>query len=465
MTVLSAQATENDIAPSNANALYQKHCAKCHGKDLTGGNAQSMVDAAWQFGRTDGDLFRNIKFGISAVGMPDYQSALTDTQIRELVDFIKDAQDQLGVERPPIPDELQTRHYDVAVDKWITEGLEVPWSLVFLDDRTALITERPGRLRVVIDGQLHPEAIRDTPQVLADGQCGLLDVAVDPSYADNGWIYLSYGHAIDDEQDRDARVMLRVVRGRVRDHAWVDQQTVFEAPAKSYTNTRIHLGSRMAFDHEGRLLFTIGDRGAMDEAQDPHKPNGKTHRVWPDGTIPDDNPFADGEHGMPSVFTYGNRNSQGLAVHPTTGVIWATEHGPMGGDEVNILRSGKNYGWPLASYGIDYNGTIITENLQLDGTEQPVLYWVPSIAVCGTRFYTGDEFPRWEHNLLVGGLGHEELRRLVVADDRVIHQELMLKNAGRVRDVQCDPSGAVYVVLNKPDVVLKLTNAGQTLRQ
>jgi glucose/arabinose dehydrogenase len=240
---------------------------------------------------------------------------------------------------------------------------------------------------------------------------------------------------------------------------------VYEADPKFYSNTRHHYGSRLAFDHDGHLLISIGERGAMHDAQEPKKPNGKIHRVWPDGSIPEDNPYADGKDGLPSVYCYGNRNPQGLAVHPETGEIWETEHGPMGGDEVNLIEAGKNYGWPIASYGIDYNGSIITENLEVAGTQQPVHYWVPSIAVCGTRFCTGDAFPRWHHNLLVGGLGHEELRRLVIADGRVIHQELLLKNAGRVRDVACDPSGNVYVVLNNPDIVIKLTNQGRALRQ
>ena len=424
-----------------------------------------MVDGVWQFGRSDFDLMRNIKFGISSVGMPDYSNSLSDQQIRQVMDYIKSAQDRLGVERPPIPEMLATRHYDVGVTKWIAEGLEVPWSLVFVDDETAFLTERPGRLRVVLHGQLHADAIRDTPKVLSAGQGGLMDVALDPDYAENGWVYLCYSHSLDGNSGRDARAMTRVVRGRIRDHAWVDQEVVFEAPAQFYSNTRHHYGSRLAFDHEGHLLFSIGERGAKEQAQDPHRPNGKIHRVWPDGSISEDNPFADGQEGMASVFCYGNRNPQGLAVHPTTGEIWETEHGPMGGDEVNIICAGKNYGWPVASYGIDYNGTIITENLEVEGTEQPVLYWVPSIAVCGTRFCMGEEFPRWQYNLLVGGLGHEEVRRLVIADSRVIHQELLLKNAGRVRDVACDKSGAVYVVLNNPDIVLKLTNQGRALRQ
>ncbi|MCO6045661.1 PQQ-dependent sugar dehydrogenase [Aeoliella sp. ICT_H6.2] len=459
-----AQGPSNETL-QEGEQIYMQRCAQCHGKDLTGGNAQSMVDGVWQFGRGDGDLMRNIKFGISSVGMPEYKDVMSDRQIRAVIAFMKEAQNRAGVERPPLPEKLLTRHYDVGVEQWIAEGLEVPWSIAFMDDNTALITERPGRLRVVIDGQLHPDPIQGTPETVAQNQGGYMDVALDPNYKENGWIYLAYSHSLDGSQDRDAKLMTRVVRAKIRDHKWVDQEVVFAAPDFSYSTTRHHFGSRLAFDHEGHLLITVGDRGVGDQAQDLRRPNGKIHRVWPDGSVPEDNPYADGSEGLKTVYCYGNRNPQGLAVHPETGVIWETEHGPMGGDEVNIILAGANYGWPKATYGIDYNGTIITEDLTLPGTEQPVLYWVPSIAVCGTHFCIGDEFPRWQNNLLVGGLGHEELRRLVLSGDRVIHQELLLKNAGRVRDVQCDASGAVYVILNNPDVVLKLTNQGRAIRQ
>jgi glucose/arabinose dehydrogenase len=453
------------LAQSAGEAIYQQRCAQCHGKDLTGGNTQSMVDGNWQFGRSDGDLMRNIKFGISSVGMPEYRNVMSDDQIRQVIAFIKEAQNRAGVERPPVPEKLLTRHYDVGVEKWIPEGLETPWGIAFADDGTALVTERPGRLRVVLNGKLHPDPIRGTPVPNAENQGGYMDVALDPDYAENGWVYLAFADTKPGATARSPLTMTRVVRGRIQDHQWVEQQDVYTAPDFSYTQTRHHYGGRLAFDHEGHLLISIGDRGVGEQAQDTRWPNGKVHRVWPDGTVPEDNPFADGQKGLKTIFTYGNRNPQGLAVHPETGAIWETEHGPMGGDEVNILKSGANYGWPKTTYGLDYTGEVISENLTLEGTEQPVLYWVPSIAVCGTRFCQGEEFPQWQNNLLVGGLGHEELRRLVVDGDRVIHQELLLKNAGRVRDVQCDPNGNVYVILNGPDMILKLTNEGKAIRQ
>ncbi|MCA9241424.1 MAG: PQQ-dependent sugar dehydrogenase [Planctomycetales bacterium] len=447
----------------SGEAIYQQRCSSCHGKDLTGGNAQSMVDGVWQFGAGRGELFRNIKFGISARGMPDYKNALSDQQVNRVIDFLLDAQNRLGVERPPIPERLETRHYDVGVEKWIAAGLDTPWALQFIDPTTALITERPGRLRRIVDGALQPP-VSGVPACLAEGQGGLMDVALDPAYGVNGWVYLTLSDPLPNDRG-GVLAMTRVVRGRIRDNAWIDSQDVFQAPGDQYAFTRHHYGSRLAFDHEGHLLFSVGERGFQDHAQDPFRVNGKIHRVWPDGTIPEDNPFVDGKRGYKTVYSFGHRNPQGLAVHPETGEIWETEHGPMGGDEVNLVLPGENYGWPKASYGINYDGRIITENLTFPGTRQPVSYWVPSIAVCGTRFCVGEEFPRWKNNLLVGGLAHEELRRLVIEESRVIHQEVLLKSAGRVRDVACDPAGAVYVILNNPDMVLKLTNQGRALRQ
>lgn len=460
-----AQDSKNASSEMSSAEIYKQRCASCHGQNLEGGNAQSMVDGVWQFGGDNGNIFRNIKFGISSVGMPDYQNALSDKQIRGVMKYMEEAQQRAGVEKSPIPEKLETRHYDVGIEKWIAAGLETPWALVFIDDETALLTERPGRLRMVVGGKLLPEPISGTPAVFARGQGGLLDVAIDPNYAENGWVYLSFAHSLDGTSDKETHVMTQVVRGKIREGNWVDNQVIYNAGKDAYSKTRYHYGSRFAFDRQGHLLFSIGDRGIADDAQDPHLPNGKIHRIRTDGSIPDDNPFADGANGHPSVFTYGNRNPQGLATHPGTGEIWETEHGPMGGDEVNLLKSGKNYGWPKASYGINYDGRPVADKLRLEGTVQPVLYWVPSIATCGAKFCVGEEFPRWQHNLLVGGLSHEELRRLVIADGRVIHQELILKNAGRVRAVACDPSGSVYVVLNSPDVVLKLTNQGEALRQ
>lgn len=447
-------------------AIYAKLCASCHGRQMEGGSAQSMIDGVWQYGARDSELNRNIKFGISAAGMPNYGPTLSNEEIKGLVRYIREAGERADIQRPPLPERLYARDYDVKVEEWLPGGVEIPWALTFIDQQTALLTERPGRLRIVREGVLDPEPIAGTPEVHAKGQGGLMDVVVDPNYAENGWVYLAYSHAIDRVNDRGVPgSMTRVVRGKIKDGAWNDQQVVYEASPDTYLHTLYHYGCRLVFDREGHLFISIGERGKQDHAQDPKLPNGKIHRVWPDGSIPEDNPFADGVEGAPSVYCYGNRNPQGLMLHPETGQVWETEHGPLGGDEVNVLEAGVNYGWPRITYGLNYNGTPVTDKQQAEGMRQPIYYWAPSIAVCGAEFCQGAEFPRWRNHLIVGGLGHQVLQRLAIADGRVMHTETLLKSHGRVRDIAVDPSGAIYVVLNEPGKVLRLTNEGAALRQ
>ena len=331
-------------------------------------------------------------------------------------------------------------------------------SIVFLNNDTALITERPGTLRMVAGGELIKKPIAGTPVVLHEGQGGLMDVNIDPDYNSNEWIYLSYSHEIEKKDTADQRppAMTRIVRGRIRDMKWTDEQIIYEAPHETYRTTRHHYGNRIVFDKKGYLYFSIGDRGAGDQAQDPTRPNGKIHRIFPDGTIPTDNPFRD--IGLPTLYTLGNRNSQGLSVHPLTDEVWSVEHGPLGGDELNLIQEGMNYGWPIISYGRNYNGSVLTEFERMDNYSQPNLYWKPSIAVCGMEFYQGGAFSKWDGTrLLVCALKYEEVRLLNIEADRVMHQEVIFKNFGRVRDVGIDPAGNIYVVVNKPDRVVKLS--------
>ena len=310
------------------------------------------------------------------------------------------------------------------------------------------------------------DPVADTPEVLHAGQGGLMDVAIDPDYEQNGWVYLSYSHELEGvrEGERRERAMTRLVRGRIVDHAWIDQEVIFEAPHETYMTTRHHYGCRIVFDPDGYLFFAIGDRGRQNQAQDLTRPNGKIHRIHRDGRIPEDNPFLDVEGALPSIYSYGHRNPQGLAIHPETGRLWITEHGPMGGDELNLVAPGLNYGWPKITYGLNYNGTIVTEHEALRGLEQPNWIWKPSTAVCGLDFVRGDLFPKWRNHLLVGALKYEEVQLLTIHEDRVLHVETVLKNAGRVRDVQTGPDGAVYIVLNSPGTVLRLSpGEGQAL--
>lgn len=452
LTILNSCAQQPDGA-----VLYGQYCATCHGADLKGGNSGSLVDGIWQYGAADSYKFRNVKFGITHLGMPSFGAALKDDEIKAIMQFISDSEKKTGAVKPAIVKELESLDYKLNVEVF-AEGLDIPWAIDFLDATTALITEKPGRVRVVSKGKLQPEPVKNIPKVLNEGQGGLMDVAVDPDYISNGWIYLAYSHVLDKPaagQDRPG-AMTRIVRGKIENNTWTNEQVLFEAPHETYRTTRHHYGCRIVFDKKGFLYFAIGERGIGKEAQDITLPNGKTHRINKDGSIPADNPYANNAKAIKSIYSYGNRNIQGMAIHPVTDEVWATEHGPMGGDELNLIKPGKNYGWPEISYGINYDGKIITEFTHKPGMEQPNLYWRPSIAVCGLDFYTGDLFAKWKNKLLVGALKYEEVRLLDIEGDRVMHDEVILKGQGRVRDVQTGPDGAIYVVLNDPGTVLKL---------
>ena len=342
------------------------------------------------------------------------------------------------------------------MDVWAND-LKIPWAIVFLNEDTALITERPGNLRMVVNDELIGKPVKGTPKVLHEGQGGLMDVNIDPEYASNGWIYLAYSYSLDKTEPGEKRpaAMTRIVRGRIKNMEWMDEQVIYEAPHETFRTTRHHYGCRIVFDRKGYLYFSIGDRGAQDQAQDPKRPNGKIHRIYPDGRIPSDNPYQD--VGLPTLYTLGNRNPQGISIHPVTDEIWAAEHGPLGGDELNLIQKGKNYGWPIITYGENYNGTIISDLTRKKGYEQPALYWTPSIAVCGIEFYQGEAFSKWENKLLVTALKYEEVRLLDIVDGQVLHQRVILNDAGRVRDAGMDPAGNIYVVLNKPDCVIRLS--------
>jgi glucose/arabinose dehydrogenase len=443
-------------AQPDGAALYQQYCAQCHGAELSGGMASSLIDGVWQFGAEDSYIRRNIKHGIPHLGMPSYERSMSDNEIQAVVQYIRNAEGEKGVVKPPTPEMFETMDYFMEVETF-ADNLEIPWAIDFIDKNTALITERPGRLRVVKNGVLQPEPVKNTPKVLHEGQGGLMDVAVDPLYDENGWIYLAYSHALEDFQGDRPPAMTRIVRGKIENNTWTNEQLLFEAPPETYRTTRHHYGCRIVFDPWGHLFFAIGDRGAGYQAQDNSLPNGKVHRIYKDGRIPANNPFVYDEKAMKSLFSLGNRNIQGMAIHPETGELWTTEHGPMGGDELNKIESGKNYGWETITYGRNYNGTIITENTHMPGMEQPNFYWKPSIAVCGLDFYTGDLFEKWKNRLLVGALKYEEVRLLQIEEDRVVHEQVIFKGAGRVRDVFTGPDGAIYVVLNNPGKVVRLT--------
>ncbi len=440
--------------------LYAQNCAGCHGANLEGGQTDSLLDDRWIHSNGDDEtLFRIIRDGDELNGMPPMKGDLNDAEIRALVVLMREKAAEAKTAQTdhakPVEDQVVTSRQHRFRLKTVAEGLATPWSVAWLPDGRMLVTELPGTLRVARSGAGNLDPVAGTPSVRSQGQGGLMEAVPHPGCRTNGWVYLAYAEAGSTLETRDFGMTV-VVRGRLEKGTWTQEQTIFRAPVSSYRPGGVHFGCRLVFDGAGHLFFCIGERGHMQDAQDLARPNGKVHRVFDDGRIPPDNPFVGLTNALPSIWSYGHRNPQGLDRHPVTGELWEAEHGPRGGDELNLIRGGLNYGWPIITYGMNYNGTPITALTAKEGLEQPVVHWTPSIAVCGIEFYRGDSFPRWRNSLLVTGLASEELRRVVIDGHRVVEQELLFKGIGRVRDVATGPDGLVYVVLNKPDKIVRL---------
>ena len=327
----------------------------------------------------------------------------------------------------------------------VADDLEHPWGLAFLPDGRMLVTERPGRLRIVQpDGRLSAP-VAGVPGVAASGQGGLLDVALAPDFPQSRMIYLSYA-----EPGDGGTAGTTVARGQFSDSGLQDMQVIFRQEPK--VRGGAHFGSRLVFTPDGYLFITTGERGRGDMSQDISRHQGKVIRLRPDGTVPPDNPFVGRANARPEIWSYGHRNVQGAALHPVTGALWTVEHGAMGGDELNIPRPGRNYGWPVITYGLDYSGARIGEGTAKEGMEQPVHYWDPSIAPSGLMFYTGDRFPEWRGNLFVGALNFQLLARLELDGDRVVAEERLLQGfRQRIRDVVQGPDGLIYLLTDEDD--------------
>jgi len=330
----------------------------------------------------------------------------------------------------------------------VVEGLQYPWGLAFLPDGRMLVTEREGRLRIIKDGKLDPQPVAGLPEITLHGQGGLLDVALHPRFTENSLVYLAYAARGSDG------VGTEVARGKLVGNRLENVQVIFRQQPKGSTGN--HFGSRLVFDRAGLLYITLGDRGEMERAQKPGDHAGSVIRLHDDGRVPADNPFVGKAGWKPEKYTLGNRNIQGAALHPQTGMLWTHEHGPRGGDEVNVIRAGTNYGWPVITYGVNYGTrTRIGEGTAKAGMAQPLHYWVPSIAPSGMAFYSGDKFPRWRGDLFVGALKDEMLVRLKLDGEKVVREERLLKGRlGRIRDVRVGPDGYIYLLTDEAAGVL-----------
>ena len=439
--------------------VYESYCAGCHGAQMQGGAASPLIKTEWKQGGSRKSVLTTIRNGIPGTEMASWKGTLTEKQIQAVTDLIVTAQKKpLAKKESRKPLVVQTADYKLKIERLVKSGLHTPWAIEFADVNHALVSERTGQLVWMINGKLDSTRIKGTPETFSqESTGGYMDIALDPDYANNGWVYLAFSQNSAGSKDTSVPGMTKIVRGKIADHMWMDEQTLFEVNDSLKLPGGVRWGCRFLFDTQGYLYFTIGDMGRASHSQDLSKPSGKIYRINSDGSIPSDNPLYGKGNYLQAIYTWGNRNVQGIAQHPLTGIIYASEHGPKGGDELNIIKKGANYGWPEITYGIDYDGTIITNDTAREGMEQPIAKWTPSIAVSAIEFVTSPKFPKWKNNLIVTALAFQEIRRLVIDGGRVLNQELLLKGYGRVRDVKFGPDGAMYVVTNEPDAVLRIT--------
>jgi aldose sugar dehydrogenase len=327
-------------------------------------------------------------------------------------------------------------------------GFQNPWGMTWIDNGKMLVTERKGDILIFKDDKYTGQKVTGLPSVYANGQAGLLDVAVHPNFSQNGWIYISYAKPV------NSGGATTIARFRLNGNAVKDfEELIVTTPI---WNGGTHYGSRVVFDNQNFLYFSNGERGSQDNAQDLKNSHGKIHRIHDDGRIPADNPYVSTSGAIPSIWTYGNRNPQGLYFDKANNRLWETEHGPRGGDELNILEKGKNYGWPVITYGINYNGTPISNITEKEGMEQPVKYWTPSIATCGMTLVTSDKYPAWKGNILVAALAATHIARVEISGTEATGEEKLLQGIGRVRQVSQSPEGYLYAITEGTGLMIKL---------
>ncbi|MEJ1239807.1 PQQ-dependent sugar dehydrogenase [Chryseolinea sp. T2] len=438
--------------------VFNDHCAGCHGRELQGSIAPALRNTSFRHGSSLDSIVRSIQHGIPGTEMIGWSEVLSSDDINSVATYIIAVQDKPElISRGEKELNLTTKLYKLKIEPLVTEGIEKPWGIAFVDNDHALVTENKGNLRWLVNNKLDPEKIVGIPfSYASDAWGGFMDVAVDPDYESNRWIYLSFSSNKTKSADKLAPGMTKVVRGKITDHRWHDEQTLFQVHDSLAISGGTRWGCRFLIDKEGYLYFSIGDMSRANDSQILTRPAGKIFRINRDGTIPKDNPFYGHKKYLQAIYSWGNRNAQGFAQHPETATIYTSEHGPQGGDELNILKKGENYGWPVITYGIDYDGSKISDEASHAGMRQPITWWTPSIAVGAIDFVDGKMFSKWKNNLLVGALKFEELRRLVVDGDSVKEQEILLKGYGRVRDVTMAPDGSIFVLTNTPDAVLRI---------
>ena len=465
--------------------VYQTNCVACHGDKLQGTpQGPALIGTELKNGETNAELIKSIKEGNPEKGMPAFSAMLTDTEIKQIAIMIAEKRQDYKMEdfkfdaSIAIPEgTIKSEKHNFKIET-IAKGLDAwPYSIAPLPDGNILLVEKTKGLSIISPDGKQSELIKNTPKVYDDtyfagvlnGSGWMLDVALHPDYENNGWIYLSYSDRCSDcntisRQLKMDASMCALVRGRIKDGEWIDQETIWKADIESYVPTAsAQIGGRIAFDHQGHVFLSVGGlvwqpqpQGNIEAyagIQNLGLPYGKIFRFHDDGGIPEDNPFVNTPGALPGIWSYGHRSPHGLEVDTTTGQVWETEMGPRGGDEVNLLLPGKNYGWPLTSHGVNYDGSKVEfgkyEGIEFNEADikQPVVDLTPSPAVSSFTFYDRDVFPKWKGNLLVGSLKATELYRMVKEGDQIVYRETILSNLARIRDVEVGVDGYIYLLL------------------
>jgi aldose sugar dehydrogenase len=431
--------------PRSTRALYLQYCASCHGENL-----DRFAARQWVYGNTVRDVVSTLKHGRPAIGMPEFGKAMTDAEINALAVYTIEKVAQVPAVIPSsfnVKDTIRSLDLTFLLEEVAGGDMSIPWGLALLPNGDLLVAEKSGVLYLVSEGKMQP--VEGLPQIFVRGQGGLMEVAVHPRFSENKLIYIAYA-----DGEASNALNTSIGRGELKNGRLVNFKRIMRGIPG--TNAGVHFGCRIVFDKDGYLYFTIGDRGRKENAQDLSNHNGKVHRIFDDGRIPPDNPFVHIPNAVKSIWSYGHRNPQGLVYDAKTGLIWSNEHGPKGGDELNIVKKGLNYGWPVVSFGINYDGTIITNDTTMVGMELPAYYWIPSIAPSSLAKVSSPRYAGWENDFLSGSLSFEYLERSIMKNNRVVASEKLLHKIGRVRNVVQAPDGYIYVAVENPGKVYRI---------
>lgn len=425
--------------------LYLQYCASCHGEKL-----ERFAARQWVYGNSVNDVSSTIKNGRPPIGMPSYSKAMTEEQIRALAEYMIAEVPKVSANEPPrfnINDTIKSANFSFILKEVTDVNLPIPWGLAFLPNGDMLVTEKSGKLYLVSKGIAKP--VEGLPKIFVKGQGGLMDVAVHPQFKKNHLIYVSFA-----DGENSASVNTSIARAELKNGKLVNLKRIFHALPNS--NSGVHFGGRMIFDKNGYLYFSVGERGTKENAQNLTNYCGKIHRIFDDGRIPPDNPFVNTPNAIRSIWSYGHRNPQGLYYDKKLNQIWENEHGPKGGDELNIIKKGANYGWPVITFGVDYDGTIISPDTAKAGLEQPAYYWIPSIAPSALTRVTSTVYKGWEGDFLTSSLSFEYLDRLIMKNSKVVGRERLLQKIGRIRNVVEGPDGYIYIAVERRGKIYKL---------